>query len=69
MIYNTTATPEWVRSMNPDALVIAVGAEPVCPPIPGIEKAQEATSFYTRMDEIVSGWQLSAAGRSAQNWR
>ena len=52
MIYNTTATPEWVRSMNPDALVIAVGAEPVCPPIPGIEKAQEATSFYTRMDEI-----------------
>ena len=52
VIYNTTATPEWVRSMNPDALVIAVGAEPVCPPIPGIEKAQEATSFYTRMDEI-----------------
>lgn len=32
--------------------MIAVGAEPVQPRIPGIEKAQEATSLYTHMEEI-----------------
>ena len=31
------ATPEMVKAENPDAVIIAIGAEPAFPPIPGIE--------------------------------
>jgi 2,4-dienoyl-CoA reductase-like NADH-dependent reductase (Old Yellow Enzyme family)/thioredoxin reductase len=34
---NTEVTPELAESVGPDVLVIAVGAEPIVPPIPGIE--------------------------------
>lgn len=36
---NTEVTPEFVRDFAPDALIIAVGSEPIVPPIPGIERA------------------------------
>lgn len=34
---NTQATPETVKALNPDAVIIAIGAEPAVPPIPGIQ--------------------------------
>ena len=34
---NTTATPELVRDLNPDALCIAIGATERRPPVPGID--------------------------------
>lgn len=34
---NTEATPEMVYALNPDAIFAAVGAEPLVPPIPGID--------------------------------
>ena len=34
---NTEATPELVASMEPDAVLAAVGADPVVPPIPGVD--------------------------------
>ena len=34
---NTEATPELVAAMNPDAVLAAVGADPVIPPIPGAD--------------------------------
>ena len=34
---NTEVTAEYVRSEKPDVLIVAVGAEPIIPPIPGIE--------------------------------
>lgn len=33
---NTEATPELVTSMEPDAVLAAVGADPIIPPIPGV---------------------------------
>lgn len=33
----TEATPEMVHNEMPDAVIVAVGAEPICPPIPGID--------------------------------
>jgi 2,4-dienoyl-CoA reductase-like NADH-dependent reductase (Old Yellow Enzyme family)/thioredoxin reductase len=36
---STEATVERLRAEKPDALIIAVGAEPVIPPIPGIDAA------------------------------
>ena len=41
---NTPATPELVASLNPDAVIAAVGADPVCPPIPGAEGANVLTA-------------------------
>ena len=37
LLMDTEATPELVQALKPDAVVIAVGAEPVVPPIPGAE--------------------------------
>ena len=34
---NTEATPELVEAMAPDAVLAAVGADPVVPPIPGVD--------------------------------
>ena len=52
VMYNTKATPEMVRSMDPDAVVIAIGAEPLIPRIPGIENAVEATDIYTHQEDV-----------------
>ena len=37
---NTTVTPELVREIAPDALVCAIGARAVTPPIPGIDRPE-----------------------------
>jgi len=42
---NTEATPDLVRSLKPDAIIIAVGAEPVVPDIPGIHNSN-VIGFY-----------------------
>lgn len=34
---NTEVTPELVKQFHPDVLMVAVGAEPIVPPIPGID--------------------------------
>jgi len=34
---NTEVTPEYVEAEAPDVLIVAVGAEPIIPPIPGID--------------------------------
>ncbi len=34
---NTEVTPGFVESIKPDVLIIAVGAEPIIPPLPGID--------------------------------
>lgn len=52
VMFNTEATPEMVRNINPDALVISVGAEPIRPMIEGIDKAYEATDIYTHLEDV-----------------
>ena len=37
IVLNTEVTPEYVRKENPDAIFVAVGADELCPPIPGIK--------------------------------
>ena len=34
---NTEVTPKLVEQLNPDVLIVAVGAEPIIPPLPGID--------------------------------
>ncbi len=43
---NTEATPELITKNAPDALILAIGAMPCTPNIPGIEKAIHALEVY-----------------------
>ena len=36
---NTPVTAEMVEKLNPDALIISIGAEPIMPDVPGMDKA------------------------------
>jgi 2,4-dienoyl-CoA reductase-like NADH-dependent reductase (Old Yellow Enzyme family)/thioredoxin reductase len=44
---NTHVTPEMIKEIDPGALILAIGAEPLIPPIPGIEKAITSLEFYS----------------------
>ena len=49
---DTECTEELIHEIKPDAVILAVGAHPVVPKIPGIEKAMNAVDAYTHMDEL-----------------
>ena len=51
---NTEVTPEYVREFAPDALFVAVGAEPVIPDIPGIhgKNVIQGTELAERENEV-----------------
>ncbi len=40
VILNTEATPDIIDELDPDAVIVAVGAEQIIPNIPGVEKAK-----------------------------
>jgi 2,4-dienoyl-CoA reductase-like NADH-dependent reductase (Old Yellow Enzyme family)/thioredoxin reductase len=42
--FNTTVTPEYIRSMAPDAVIIAIGAKPVVLDIPGADNPKVVLS-------------------------
>ncbi len=50
VVLNTAVTPEIVKREQPEALVIAVGAEPVKPGIPGIDKPNVASAVEVLRD-------------------
>lgn len=49
---NAEVTPDLVAQWKPDALLIAAGSTPICFPLPGMEKAQHATTAYTNLDTL-----------------
>jgi 2,4-dienoyl-CoA reductase-like NADH-dependent reductase (Old Yellow Enzyme family)/thioredoxin reductase len=49
---NTTATIELVESLEPEAVIVAVGADFITPNIPGVEHAVQAAGIYPKLDEI-----------------
>ena len=42
---NTTVTPETVAAEEPDAVVVATGAQPIVPPFPGLEETRWTTAY------------------------
>ncbi len=44
---NTTMDAASIKKSAPDAVILAVGADPVIPPVPGIEKAIDCTAALT----------------------
>ena len=54
VLLNTELTPEQAEAMKPDAIIAAIGAEAVVPPIPGIdgENVISAVYAYTHAEEL-----------------
>ena len=52
VLMNTAVDKEFINEMNPDAIIIAIGASPLVPQIPGIETAMGAISAYNELDKI-----------------
>jgi len=50
VVLNTEVTPQLVDEVRPDALVIAVGVEPVVPDVPGMDKPHVASAVEVLRD-------------------
>ncbi|MCX7766869.1 MAG: FAD-dependent oxidoreductase, partial [Candidatus Sumerlaeia bacterium] len=46
IVLNTTATPKMLENHNYDAVIVAIGALPKVPPIPGAEKAWNVLDVF-----------------------
>lgn len=57
------ATPELVRSLEPDELVVAVGSEPVMPQIPGIDEGRAAGRVFDVLEAHEHMAELAGAGK------
>lgn len=64
--YGTEVTPEMIISENPDVVVLATGAQPVIPRIPGIEEAEFLTAQQVLMGAQLKGRSSLVIGGGAQ---
>ena len=59
---NTTATPEMVEMLNPQAVIIAVGSEPIVPPIPGTDGPNVYTCVSLHAPGAAPGRRVAVIG-------
>ena len=59
---NTRLTPELVKEVNPDALFIAIGSDPVFPPIPGLSSEVVTTGYDCYMEPEKVGHKVVCIG-------
>lgn len=52
VLLHTTVTEEFLQEMKPEVLILALGAEAICPRIPGIEHAMSAVEAYGKLEDI-----------------
>ncbi|MGM9606587.1 MAG: FAD-dependent oxidoreductase [Oscillospiraceae bacterium] len=52
VLINTTATAALLEAECYDAVLVAVGAAPIVPPIPGLDRAIPATALYGKEDTV-----------------
>ncbi len=59
---NTTATPELVEAMKPDAVLAAIGSTPIVPPIPGLAEAPYVLGIDAYSDPNALGQEVIVIG-------
>lgn len=59
---NTECTPEIIDDLDPDAVIVAVGAEQIVPNIPGVEKAVMSFDVFGHEEENVKGKKVAIIG-------
>lgn len=59
---NTEVTKELIEKEQPDAIIIAIGAQPLVPDLAGIEYAMGAAEVYEKMNEIGNEVVIVGAG-------
>lgn len=59
---NTFVTPEMIKEECPDVVIVAAGAEPLLPPIPGIEMGQVVTAVDVLRDKVKTGRKIVIIG-------
>lgn len=56
VVFNCEATPDMVKAMDPDEVVVAVGSEPVKPVIPGIDQ-KHVMNILEAHDHLNQAWE------------
>lgn len=59
---NTAVTRDMIKELDPDALILAVGSEPIIPKIPGIEGRQVVLAEEVDMGRVSCGNRVVVAG-------
>lgn len=62
---NTAATPEYVKELKPDIVVVATGSVPVIPPIPGFDKDNVTDVPDTLTGKATLGARVAVIGGGA----
>lgn len=62
VMLNTEATPELIKKIGADTVVCAVGAEPVIPPIPGIDRGEVVNVANLRSPSVKFGDKVVVIG-------
>lgn len=57
-----TLTPEIVLQEKPDAVIVATGAQPLVPSLPGIEKRNVVTAWQVLKEEVTAGSKVVVLG-------
>jgi 2,4-dienoyl-CoA reductase (NADPH2) len=64
-ILNTELDEEIIKKENPDAVIIATGAKPIQPPIPGIENQNVRQAWDILQNKVSTGKQIAIIGGGA----
>ncbi|MBQ9890100.1 MAG: FAD-dependent oxidoreductase [Firmicutes bacterium] len=62
VLLNTEATPELLRQLAPDYIIAAVGADPVIPPIPGVDMPHVITAAHLHDEGFAPGRNVAVIG-------
>lgn len=64
---NTEATAALIEAENPDVVVVATGAEPVLPPVQGLDAARES-GFAVTIDQVLDRHAPRKPGKTVVIW-
>lgn len=64
---NTEATPDNIRQVYPEVVIVATGAVPLVPPLPGIDGAKTFTAYSVLAGQVPSGRRVLVAMGSTEH--